>query len=198
MERIYPLDWDALKAEDLQLIHFADIAMTTRPPDFDFVKDGEHAQTLANVLIERMLTFGGIGLSANQVGLPFRVFVFGNNETATAMFNPTISGASKEHTIMKEGCLSFPGFFLTLSRPTSIVISYQDATGTVLTTQYDSVGARVIQHEYDHMEGLNFTNHASHFKLQHELTKWKKQYRRNMKKFMESKRNIPQPGETNG
>jgi len=184
----------ALKAEDLKLIHFADVVMTTRPPDFDFQADAEHAQHLADVLRDKMAVVGGIGLSANQIGLPYRVFVFGTGEQFTIMFNPNIVGASEEKVLFREGCLSFPGFFLTLSRPASIVISYQDVTGTVMTAQYEGVAARVIQHEYDHMEGLNFTNHASHYKLQYELTKWKKQYRKHMQKLM----NTPHTGEPNG
>jgi len=176
-------DWDALDAKDLHLIHFAEAVMTTRPPDFDFQTDAEHAQQLQDVLKEKMEELGGVGLSANQVGLPFRVFVFGTGEQFTIMFNPHISGVSKERSLFKEGCLSFPGFFLTLSRPSSIVISYQDITGTIMTAQYEGIAARIILHEYDHMEGANFTNHASHYKLEHELKKWKKQYQKQIEQL---------------
>lgn len=172
-----------LKIEDLRLIHFADPRMTTRPPAFDFEKDGEQAQKLADVLYEKMKQLGGVGLSANQVGLPYRMFVFGNEEKYIPVFNPTVVSASKEHELMTEGCLSFPGFFLTLNRPSQVIISYQDVKGEFVTAQYAGVGARIILHEYDHMEGLNFTQHASNFKLKWELEKWKKKQQKLLRKL---------------
>jgi len=61
--------------DELQLIHFTDQRMTTRPPAFDFEKDGDKAEELANVLHKKMVEWDGAGLSANQVGLPYRVFM---------------------------------------------------------------------------------------------------------------------------
>lgn len=162
------------KLEELQLIHFADPRMTTKPPLFDFTADGDKAEELADVLHKRMLQLGGLGLSANQVGLSYRVFVFGNAEQRYALFNPIVIGVSKEQSTMQEGCLSFPGFMLTLERPAEVVVEYQDVQGTVQRTSFKNIAARVVLHEYDHMEGLNFTHHASNFKLRWELNKLKK------------------------
>lgn len=161
-------------ADDLQLIHFTDVRMTTRPPAFDFEKDGDKAEELGEVLHKKMVEWDGAGLSANQVGLPYRVFVMGNKEDKIVFFNPTVVGVSKEEVAMQEGCLSFPGFYLTLRRPKEVVIEWQNAKGEIQTGKFQSIGARVILHEYDHMEGINFTFHASQFKLKWELDKWKK------------------------
>ena len=100
--------------KELELIHFADLRMTTRPPTFDFQKDGDKAEELAKVLHEKMVEWEGAGLSANQVGLPYRMFVVGNKQEKIAFFNPNVIGVSKEEAVMEEGCLSFPGLFLTL------------------------------------------------------------------------------------
>jgi len=164
--------------DELHLIHFADPRMTTRPPEFDFQKDGDKAEELAEVLYRKMLQLNGYGLSANQVGLPYRVFVFGNQEQRYALFNPVVIGVSKEETTMEEGCLSFPGFMLTLKRPSEVVVEYQDVTGTTQHTTYKNIAARVVLHEYDHMEGLNFTHHASNFKLRWEINKLKKKQKK--------------------
>jgi peptide deformylase len=59
--------------DELELIHFADPRMNVRPPAFDFEKDGDKAEELADVLYKKMLQLGGVGLSANQVGLPYRM-----------------------------------------------------------------------------------------------------------------------------
>ena len=160
--------------DEIELIHFADIRMTTRPPEFDIEKDGEKAEELANVLHKKMLQWEGAGLSANQVGLPYRVFVIGSKENKIAFFNPKVIGVSKEEVAMEEGCLSFPGFYLTLRRPKEVFIEWQNEKGEMQSGKFQGIGARVVLHEYDHMEGINFTFHASSFKLKWELDKWKK------------------------
>lgn len=161
-------------ADDLQLIHFTDVRMTTRPPAFDFEKDGDKAEELGEVLYKKMVEWDGAGLSANQVGLPYRVFVMGNKEDKIVFFNPTVIGVSKEEVAIQEGCLSFPGFYLTLRRPKEVAIEWQNAQGETQSGKFQGIGARVVLHEYDHMEGINFTFHASSFKLKWELDKWKK------------------------
>jgi len=160
--------------DELQLIHFTDERMTTRPPAFDFEKDGDKAEELATALHNKMVAWDGAGLSANQVGLPYRVFVMGTKEEKIAFFNPNVVGVSKEEVAMEEGCLSFPGFFLTLKRPKEVLIEWQDEKGEMKSGKFQGIGARVVLHEYDHMEGINFTFHASNFKLKWELDKWKK------------------------
>lgn len=168
--------------DELQLIHFADERMTTRPPDFDFEVDGDKAEELGEVLHKKMIEFGGVGLSANQVGLPYRVFVFGDTSQKYVMFNPTIVGASKEQTTMEEGCLSFPGFKLVLKRPAEIAVTWQNEKGEPQAADVKGLAARIILHEYDHMEGINFTYHASSFKLRHEISRYKKRQKKELLK----------------
>jgi peptide deformylase len=177
------MNLEELKIEDLELIHFAHPQMTTRPAPFDFEKDGAHAEKLGQLLYEKMKQLGGVGLSANQVGLPYRVFVFGNEEKYITAFNPQILGVSKEMSTMSEGCLSFPGFFLTLQRPDRVLINYQNEKGETISAEYDGIASRIVLHEYDHMEGMNFTQHASTFKLQWELKKWKKKQQKLLQKM---------------
>lgn len=172
--------------DELQLIHFADERMTTPPPAFDFEKDGDKAQELAEVLYKKMVEFGGVGLSANQVGLPYRVFVFGDSTQSYVMFNPTIVGASKEQATMEEACLSFPGFKLVLKRPAEIAVTWQNEKGEPQAADVKGLAARIILHEYDHMEGINFTHHASTFKLRHEITKMKKRQKKQVIKQLKA------------
>ena len=169
--------------DELQLIHFTDQRMTTRPPAFDFEKDSDKAEELANVLHKKMVEWDGAGLSANQVGLPYRVFVMGTKTDKIAFFNPNVVGVSREEIAMEEGCLSFPGFYLTLKRPAEVVLEWQNEKGETQTGKFQGVGARVVLHEYDHMEGINFTFHASHFKLKWELDKWKKRHLKHQKRL---------------
>lgn len=165
--------------DDLKLIHFADQVMTTKPPLFNFEKEGvEKAEELTDVLHKKMMQLNGFGLSANQVGIAFRMFVFGNADQRFAIFNPTVVGVSKEESTMEEGCLSFPEFFLTLRRPEKVTVDYQNEKGETQLKTFSGVAARIILHEYDHMEGINFTYHASNFKLKYTLGKMAKKQKK--------------------
>lgn len=159
---------------DLKLISFEDPRIHTEPPLFDFEKDGLRAPALAKAMLEKMLEWGGLGLSANQVGLPYKVFVMGTKQTNLVLFNPEVVAVSKETTLFREGCLTFPGLYLTLKRPQECVISYQDVTGNKVVQQFPGMAARIALHEYDHMNGLDFTVHASKFKVDWELKKLRK------------------------
>lgn len=169
---------DGLDFSTLSLLPFEDERLGTPPPLFDFAKDGQHAEALANGMIERMSTLGGVGIAANQLGLPYRVFVFGTKEMPQHIFNPKIVGVSPEKVAMEEGCLSLPGFSLIIKRASEVVASYQDMRGEEVVSRFIGLGARIFQHEYDHMEGLRFTQYASNFKMQWELKKLKKRIRR--------------------
>ena len=115
-----------------------------------------------------MYELGGVGLSANQVGIDRAVFVVGDGQIdgmQKAFFNPEILGIGKEMESMKEGCLSFPGLWLMVSRPKQAMIKYWDEEGEEHMETYEGVTSRVIQHEYDHMLGHNFTHRVSKIKL---------------------------------
>lgn len=156
---------------NLELIPFDDPRIITPCTDFDFEKDGARAPLLAKALFERMFKWNGVGLSANQVGLAYKVFVMGTKETALALFNPTVEAMSKQTELFREGCMTFPGLFLTLRRPKECVISYQDVTGKKLVQQFPGMAARIALHEYDHVQGITFTHRASKFKVDWELKK---------------------------
>ena len=130
---------------------------------------------------------GGVGLSANQVGLDMAVFVIGDGQeegVTKAFYNPEIVGCSKDEDVMREGCLSFPGLWLMVKRPKQVVIKYYDEDNEEKIETYEGVAARVILHEYDHMLGANFTMRVSKLKLERAfkaLEKKIKKHQRRMK-----------------
>ena len=107
-----------------------------------------------------MFHHNGVGLSANQIGIDERAFIMMIDlelqETITC-FNPKIIKESKDMVVMEEGCLSYPDQFLEVSRPNSIVVKYEDESKNNFKRRLDGWVARVFQHEYDHMEGIDFT-----------------------------------------
>ena len=115
---------------------------------------------LSYTLNENMFHHKGVGLSAKQIGIEERVFVMmidiDAQETITC-FNPKIIKESKDEVVMEEGCLSYPELFIEISRPSSIIVKYQDEGKSIIKRRLDGYVARIFQHEYDHMEGIDFT-----------------------------------------
>ena len=107
-----------------------------------------------------MFHHNGVGLSANQIGIEERAFVMmidiDLQETITC-FNPRIIKESKEEVVMEEGCLSYPELFIEISRPRSIIVKYEDEGKSIIKRRLDGYIGRIFQHEYDHMEGIDFT-----------------------------------------
>ena len=119
-------------------------------------------------LINSMEHYRGIGLSANQIGIMERVFVMYSDvkkrETITC-FNPEITTYSKTEIIMDEGCITYPGLWLKIKRPDGIEVQYEDKTGETQHLAMFGLECRISLHEYDHMEGMDFTQKVSKLKL---------------------------------
>ena len=115
---------------------------------------------LKKTLIDNMHHHNGVGLSANQIGINERVFVMIRdleyNEIMTC-FNPKIVKQSPKSVIMEEGCLSFPDVLLDVKRSESIVVKYEDENKQTHKVKLDGFAARVFLHEFDHMQGITFT-----------------------------------------
>ena len=118
---------------------------------------------LSYTLTENMFHYNGVGLSANQIGIGERVFVMisdmDTQETITC-FNPKIVKESKDTIVMEEGCLSYPELFLDIPRPSSVVVKYEDEGKKIHKERLIGFIARIFQHEYDHMEGIDFTQRS--------------------------------------
>lgn len=119
---------------------------------------------LSENLVKTMQVHGAFGLAANQVGLPYRVFVLDKlpgGDKPIVCFNPEIVQASDKQIKGEEGCLSFPDLFLNVKRAVFVVVRYQDATGEVIQTQFNNMHARGFLHELDHLNGITFDTRVS-------------------------------------
>jgi len=128
-------------------------------------------KALAEVMYDNMAKYGGLGLSANQVGLPYRMFIMGGHPEiedgkVRCVFNPLINDVSEESVVMKEGCLSFPFLFLGIKRPKWVSVRYTDENGEEIEETLHGMPARMFQHENEHMNGYVFTDLVSKLKLE--------------------------------
>ena len=107
----------------------------------------------------------GVGIAANQVGISKRIILITfNYETnkkwkITTMINPEILEVSQKETAMEEGCLSVPGEFGKVKRPTKVKVKWQNILGNWCEKKLDNWDARIFLHEYDHLEGKLFTDY---------------------------------------
>ncbi len=139
-------------------------------------KDYLHLSDLIDNMFETMYHADGVGLAAPQVGLPIRIIVidlvsFKEDDPEmsafkVAMINPTIIEFGEETVLAEEGCLSIPGIHESVPRSEKIKIKYFDADFTEHTEVFEGFRARVVQHEYDHLEGNLFTDKVSPIRRQ--------------------------------
>ncbi len=124
------------------------------------------SQEIRRFIADMILTMyedDGIGLSANQVGKSISIFVVGfaafeDGREDTVFINPEILELSEETEIMEEGCLSIPGIRENVPRALSLCIRYRDSEMKLREESFSGFAARVIQHEYDHLNGVFFTD----------------------------------------
>ena len=126
---------------------------------------------LSKVMYDNMAKYGGLGLSANQIGLPYRMFVMGGHPQiedgkVRSVFNPLINDVSPESINLKEGCLSFPFLFLSIKRPKWCSVRYTDENGEEIEETLHGMSARIFMHENEHMNGYVFTDLVSKLKLE--------------------------------
>ena len=115
---------------------------------------------MSRILKENMIHYEGIGLSANQIGIGERVFVMMLNmetEETITCFNPRIIKRYEDDVWYEEGCLSFPDEIINIQRPNRIVVKYEDEDKKEHKIKLQGLAARVFLHEFDHLEGIVFT-----------------------------------------
>ena len=115
---------------------------------------------LAKTLIENMLHYDGVGLSANQIGIEERAFAMIRDieyNDIIVCFNPRIIKRYDDEVWCEEGCLSFPDEIINIQRPERIVVKYEDEDKKDHKIKLDGFASRVFQHEFDHLNGSDFT-----------------------------------------
>ena len=136
------------------------------------IEIGSDIRTLIDDMFETMYNASGVGLAAPQIGKSLRLFVIdgeGIEDESTVGFkevfiNPVILKEEGEEWAFEEGCLSIPGIREDVLRKPDLRIRFYDGDWKLREEEYSGIPARIIQHEYDHIEGTLFTDHLSAFK----------------------------------
>lgn len=138
----------------------------------EITADYPNLKELITNMYETMYDSSGIGLAAPQIGVAIRLFIADGSpiegmkpdKFKQTFINPTILNEWGEPWRYEEGCLSIPTIRENVMRKPELTIRYFDADFKVHEENYDGMAARIIQHEYDHIEGKLFTDHISPLK----------------------------------
>jgi peptide deformylase len=113
---------------------------------------------LLDDMLETMRDAPGIGLAANQVGVPLQVAIIELEDTITELINPQIVRASGE-VVDWEGCLSIPGFVAEVTRHEKVTVKARDRHGKEFRVKGEDLFARALQHEIDHLNGILYIDY---------------------------------------
>ena len=156
------------------IVAFGDPVLKAEAEEIE--KDYPELEKLISDMWETMYEADGVGLAAPQIGESIRLFVadgspFGEGEDGDpdcvgfkrVMINPVIFEESEETSVMEEGCLSIPGVREEV-RPVAIKIEYFDENWELVEEELSGIAARIVQHEYDHLDGVMIPDHISPIK----------------------------------
>ncbi len=143
----------------LPLTKHPTISLRERSKDVDD-PTSKKIQKLISDMNETMIDAEGIGIAAPQVGVNIRLFLVRTDTGYNAYMNPTLKGFGWKKIRFEEGCLSVPGIFGPVKRPTSLAITYINEHGEKTIEKAKGLLARVLQHEFDHIQGILFIDKA--------------------------------------
>lgn len=143
----------------MEIVHYPHPALSWKSAEITQIDDA--LRRTVREMFDLMYDAKGIGLAANQVALPFRFFIANltgektETEEEIVFINPQII-KRKGTAVGEEGCLSLPGLYADVKRSASVVVEAFDLDGQLFSAELDDLGARAVQHEIDHLDGIMF------------------------------------------
>lgn len=140
----------------------------------DSIPNQPDLQNLLDDMVVTLFEYNAVGLAAIQVGIPLRILVVRDSKNnVVKVINPVLKNKTNETCYEQEGCLSFPGLFLKITRPKEVSVTYFDEHGQIKETGADGLLARAIQHELDHLDGKTFLDRVNSIEKTRALRKIK-------------------------
>lgn len=167
----------------MKLIYHPHPALEKQVQPFDF--DKLDAKDIEKQMIDIMTSNHGVGLASNQVDLDAQIFVMEPKDLEGyedgkpfAVINPKIEAVSEQRILGEEGCLSFPGLFFKVDRAQALMAKFLDSNAKECTIEFTGWNARIFQHEFDHLQGINYIDRVSKMKVDMAKKKQQKYFKR--------------------
>lgn len=139
----------------------------------------DEIRQLANDMFETMIAADGVGLACPQIGKSLRMFVLiADDDVKRVFINPQIIKTSAEVSEYDEGCLSIPQVYETITRPVAVTVQAYNENGRPFTLDADGFLARIIQHEYDHLDGILYIDRGDKDFAEKTIAQFKKRAER--------------------
>lgn len=160
---------------ELKIVLYPDDPLTRRAEPVPEAQFGPQLRSFSRRMLKIMEASEGVGLAAPQVGRAWRMFVIKEPEKEPMVFvNPEILSMEGEQT-EDEGCLSLPGLFGSVTRAMRVRVRARDPKGQPFELEAEGFTARIIQHEYDHLDGVVFLDRMDVFSREAALREWEQQ-----------------------
>lgn len=189
-KKIKFVDGEMIEYDVLKLVSKYDPILREPTKEIDFDKvPGKTVSYMAMSLMESLEHYDGLGLSANQVGIGARMCAVNvlDESKIYCLINPKVINKSDTFNEFNEGCLSFPGLFLKIKRPSWVEIEFQAINGQKIQKQFEGIFATCVLHELDHLDGIVYTDLVSRMKLEQAKRKVKQNLKR-IKRIKEQSR----------
>lgn len=161
----------------MKLVYSKDrLRLLSKSSKWDFDNPPCDIVELAESMVAFLQEHNGLGIAYNQLDLPgnYAVFAMKGEPENFFVINPRIVQPSEEKIELEEGCLSFPGLIITISRPRHIKVRFSAPDGETYTKTFANLSARIFQHEFSHLEGKPFWDGISKAKFDIAVRKAKK------------------------
>ena len=138
----------------------------TEPP-FDLIEFSQE-------LVKFMYDNNGVGLAANQVGVPYRIFAMRGAPQNFVCINPRIVQPSEQLITLEESCLTFTGLYVKIKRSQHVRVRFITPNGDVRTDTFTGMTARIFQQQMDYLDGILYHTRANRYHREQAFKKWKK------------------------
>lgn len=143
----------------------------------------DEIRKLAEDMFETMIEADGVGLACPQIGKSLRMFVIiADDDVRRVFINPSIIKTSEETSDYEEGCLSIPQVYESITRPSKVTVQALNEKGKPFTLEADGFLARIIQHEYDHLDGIMYIDRGDKDFAEKTIEQFKKRAERALEK----------------
>lgn len=157
----------------MELVRYDDEVLTNGCQHFDFANPPFDPVEFAQDLTKFMYENNGVGLAANQVGIPYRIFAMRGHPENFVCYNPKIIVYGNDQVVLEEGCLTFPGLLVKIKRSNYIKVRFQTPNSETITKEFIGLSSRIFQHEFDHLDGIVFYKKANKFHRDQAMKRWK-------------------------
>lgn len=158
----------------MNLVSQNDPILTRVCEDFNFSNSPFDPVEFAKELVKHMYDWNGLGLAANQVGVPYRVFAMRGAPENFVCYNPKIVQPGEQQVTLEETSLTYQGLSVKIKRPQHIRVRFAMPNGEVRTDTFTGMTARLFQHELDHLNGIKFFSRANRYHREQAFKKWKR------------------------